>query len=331
MTQWPLDWTALVDEAIRRRKSEGLTQATLGELAGVSTPTVNAFERGEINLRLETVASILGVLGMFERPGPPDSFGMFRHQSRRRWNELTEPLPQHHPARQPLGYVEHSYSLDCEIEGLTLSGLRRVLSRMPKTSGWTPFWVPTREDLKPAIRDGSVECWLGKPDVERFHEDAAHSDFWQVTPDIYAYLRRGYQEDGESNLDPGTIFDVTLPIWRTAEVLLHAANLAARIDAKPNDTIQYAARYTGLEGRDLLAWASPRLIFEPGRPLRAQSTKADISVRTSSEEVQDALEQVIARCLPPLYERFDGYEAPQSLIVNQVAEFQQSVLQFSVR
>lgn len=29
MTEWPIDWRAVVDEAIRRRKREGLSQRTL--------------------------------------------------------------------------------------------------------------------------------------------------------------------------------------------------------------------------------------------------------------------------------------------------------------
>ena len=44
MTDWPIDWHATVDEAIRRRKEEGLSQRSLAALAGVSLPMlVRAF------------------------------------------------------------------------------------------------------------------------------------------------------------------------------------------------------------------------------------------------------------------------------------------------
>jgi cytidine deaminase len=38
----------------------------LGELAGVSTPTISHFEGGERDIQLSTVTNILGVLGMLD-------------------------------------------------------------------------------------------------------------------------------------------------------------------------------------------------------------------------------------------------------------------------
>jgi transcriptional regulator with XRE-family HTH domain len=62
-----LDWQLLVDEAARRRKKLGLTQKRLGELAGVSTPTVSRFEQAAKDLQLSSAIAILEVLGMTER------------------------------------------------------------------------------------------------------------------------------------------------------------------------------------------------------------------------------------------------------------------------
>lgn len=45
-----LNWDALVDEAVRRRKTEGLTQVQLAALAGVSAPTIISFEKGDKGL-----------------------------------------------------------------------------------------------------------------------------------------------------------------------------------------------------------------------------------------------------------------------------------------
>lgn len=77
MTGLPIDWRQVVDEAIRRRKADGLTQRDLAALAGVSLPTVNQFEQGEINLRFERVVAILDAVGLFVQPGRSDSLQSF--------------------------------------------------------------------------------------------------------------------------------------------------------------------------------------------------------------------------------------------------------------
>jgi transcriptional regulator with XRE-family HTH domain len=65
--QFRINWQALVEEAKQRRKEQKLTQAKLGELAGVSTPTISRFESGEADIQLSTVLAILGVLGMTDK------------------------------------------------------------------------------------------------------------------------------------------------------------------------------------------------------------------------------------------------------------------------
>jgi transcriptional regulator with XRE-family HTH domain len=319
MTEWPIDWRAVVDEAIRRRKQEGLSQRSLAALAGVSLPTVNAFEQGEIRLRFERVTAILSAVGLFVHPGPPDSLQAFVHAGRRRWEELTSDLPAGHPSRQPHGFSEQAYAIEGLGQPPGLSKLRNVLANGPHTSGWPPFWVSTREDLKPTPYDGLVECWLGKPHTDRVFNDPAHSDFWQVSREGSAYLHRGYQEDGP-DLEPGTIFDLTLPIWRTAEVLLHAAWLARQLGASSDSKIRFAARYTGLAGRELISWAKPLLRIGLDDRRRSRSLSADLAGVTTVQDIHSKLETVVAELVIPLYERFEGFEPPAELIAGQIAE-----------
>lgn len=320
MTEWPIDWRAIVDEAIRRRKREGLSQRSLAELAGVSAPTVNAFERGDIRLRLERVVAILEALGLFVRPGESDSFEAFVHNARRRWEELVAPLPEGDPARQPLGHSEQAYAL-LGVEPLaTPQQLRAILADLPKTSGWTPFWVPTRDGLRPHVEDGLVECWLGRPEIDRHFNDPAHSDFWRVSRDGHAYLHRGYQEDGPDNLEPGTIFDLSLPIWRTAEVLLHAASLARALGGNGETVVRFRARYSGLEGRELLSWSKPRSRIDLDGRYRARSSRVEIDETLDVDKIDTELEGVVDHLLTPLYERFDGYELSTDLVRAELAE-----------
>lgn len=318
MSDWPLDWRALVDEAIRRRKDEGLTQKGLAALADVSAPTVIAFERGDITLRLEKVFAILDAVGLVKLPEAPNSLASFIAAARRRWSDLIASLPADDPSRQGDGHSEQAYRID-GVAVESLGRLRDVLRTMPKTSGWTPFWVPTRDGLRPVLRDGLVECWLGTPKVERTFNDPASSDFWQVAADGSAFLQRGYQEDGR-DIDPGSVFDLTLPIWRTAEVLFHAASLAVALDRPADTAIRFVARYTGLQNRELIAWAKPRRRFDIGERLVAQSSDAEFVIDTSPAEIEAQPAIVIARGIGALYERFDGYDVPFALIASQVDE-----------
>ena len=59
-----LNWQSLIEEAIKRRKEQHLTQEQLAVLAGVSKPTLNAFEQEKTTITLENAIKILRVLGM---------------------------------------------------------------------------------------------------------------------------------------------------------------------------------------------------------------------------------------------------------------------------
>jgi transcriptional regulator with XRE-family HTH domain len=59
-----LSWDKFVDEAIRRRKSKGLTQDQLSVIAGVSKPTLGDFEKKRQTISLENAIKILKVLGL---------------------------------------------------------------------------------------------------------------------------------------------------------------------------------------------------------------------------------------------------------------------------
>jgi len=324
MTDVQIDWRAVVDEAVRRRKADGLSQRDLAALAGVSAPTVNQFEQGEINLRFERVVAILDALGLFLQPGRSDNLQSFAHAARQRWEKLVANLPPDSPSRQPFGHSQQAYSLELHDPSPSLSRLRETLARAPHTSGWPPFWVPAREPLKPVIRDGVIECWLGKPEVDRMFPDAAHTDFWQIGRGGSAYLQRGYQEDGP-DLQPGTIFDVTLPIWRTGEVLLHAAWLAREFSGSSGQKIRFSAKYTGLAGRELFSWAKPLIHIGLPQQYRARTDAVDLNIDTTVLEVEENLHSPVSRALSPLYEQFGGFGLPPQLVVSQIEELLQEV------
>ena len=59
-----LNWPQLVEEAVKRRKQQHLTQEEMAVLAGVSKPTLNGFEQGKTTITLRSVLKILKALGL---------------------------------------------------------------------------------------------------------------------------------------------------------------------------------------------------------------------------------------------------------------------------
>lgn len=319
MTQSILDWRATVEEAVRRRKQEQLTQRDLAALAGVSPPTVIAFERGDTRLRMDKVFDILLTLGMLAETGPVGGQESFVQAANRRWSELVAPLADDEPARQASGSVVYDYMLQPDPARISLRDLLPILKGAGEgETGWPPFWIPTRERIKPYSQDGVIECWQGIPEPDHA-KDPGQTDFWRVSPSGQAYLRRGLDEDALSVLSPGSVFDVALPIWRTAEVLLHAARLAS-LWPEPQRSIEFRLRYSGLAGRELASWAKPNRRYLPPGTWRARADDVTSSATIAVENIHQDLSGTIAILLQPVYARFNGFVPPEGLIDEELAD-----------
>ena len=312
----PLNWPGLVEEALRRRRTEGLTQKEHAALAGVSVPTIIVFDRKKTTLSLAKAIDILRVVGLVTERLPADFQGVFVEAAEQRWAELVRDLPKDAPAQQPHGH----YVFDYEIVGASANSGRALLEALRqadrKYTGWPPFWLPTRKTIAPYQFDGGVECWLGLPDAERLLDDAAHSDFWRAAVDARLYLRRGYQEDSVDVLTPATVFDLTLPVWRAGEVLLHAHHLATALKTGSDAEIKFRVHYAGLAGRELKSWANPhREVFED---YRCRVGEAAGAVSCSASDIGDRLPVLVRELLVPVYEQFNFFELPPQLVEEEL-------------
>ena len=65
--EFQLNWTGLVEEAIRRRRDLNLTQKQFALLAKVSAPTISRFEQNAKDLQLSSALQILDALGMTDK------------------------------------------------------------------------------------------------------------------------------------------------------------------------------------------------------------------------------------------------------------------------
>jgi len=304
----PLNWSALVAEAIRRRKAEKMTQKEHAALASVSIPTIIAFDRGECTLSLSKAFDILRVVGLVEEISTGGSQEAFVRDAFARWRELTKDLPRTSAGRFPNGWYRIDYALDGEIKDVELHKFPDILQKavVPHT-GWPLFWLPRRPELAPYENDGGIECWLppgDKANLDRPFYDAAHCDFWRASPSGRMLLIRGYQEDTQETFPPGSIFDTTLPIWRVGEGFLHAAKLAKLIARAPAETtVRFRVLFTGLSGRDLRAWASPMSVdyFGGGR---SRSDEAILEGVAPAADIESNLAVYVYPLISSLFERF---------------------------
>jgi transcriptional regulator with XRE-family HTH domain len=303
----PLNWTALVAEAIRRRKAEELTQREHAALASVSIPTIVAFDRGEKTLSLAKAFDILRVVGLIEEPAAEGAQEAFVRDAFSRWRDLTAKLPANSPGRFPDGWYRLDYALEGDLKKIELHQFPAVLRQAEvQYTGWPLFLIMDRPELAPKEVDGVIECWLKPAEAggDRLFADAAHCDFWRADPNGRLFLIRGYQEDSQDTFPPRTIFDTTLPIWRLGECVLHAQRLAAKIATQPSKTrVRLRALYTGLTGRVLKAWASPlsNLMFE-GSPARSDEAMLEIVIPV--DEIDTKFAEHLHPMIASLFERF---------------------------
>jgi transcriptional regulator with XRE-family HTH domain len=303
----PLNWSALVAEAIRRRKTEKLTQREHAALASVSIPTIVGFDRGEKTLTLAKAFDILRVVGLIDEPAEGGAQEAFVQEAFTRWRELTSKLPEDSPGRVPNGWYRFDYALEGELKNIELHQLPALLRQaVIRHTGWPLFLFPGRTELEPREVDGVIECWLKPADagVNRPLGDAAHCDFWRAAPTGRAFLIRGYQEDSQDTFPPRTIFDTTLPTWRLGECLLHAQRLAVQLAIEPSKiNVRLRALYTGLSGRVLRSWGNPMadLMIEGGA---ARSDEAILEAVVPVSEIDTKLAEHLHPMVASLFERF---------------------------
>lgn len=181
-------------------------------------------------------------------------------------------------------------------------------------TGWPVWLVLGRQEMRPHLGDGGViECSL--------HE-TSERDFWRADPRGQMYLIRCLQEDTREigGVQPGTAFDLTLPVWRTGECVLHAHRLAGRLAASQ---VELQMRWDGLGGRRLAALASPMRGLMPGRT--SQQNTIETRLRIDAESIPDALPELVRRLTEPLYAAFDFFQPSTELYSTELDRLRRGV------
>ena len=248
----------------------------------------------------------------------------FADGARTRWHQLTGALEVEAPERCPLGRYEFDYALLGDFARPNLADLLGMLERaVVRHTGWPEFWVPNRDVYRPVPYDDGIDCWLGARAPQQIGaREPAQADFWRASPEGRMFLLRGYAEDSPSFLagrfGVGSIFDITGPIWRVGECLLHADNLA-RLLAPPEVGLRilFRARWYGLAERRLGSLDPMRAFFlGEGYVARQNDFAADVTV--DSARIHDSLPEVVHSLLVPLYERFSFFRLPFDLVAENL-------------
>jgi hypothetical protein len=255
-----------------------------------------------------------------ESPTSRDELEQWVLRSKERWHLLVdERLSHEKPSRYSKGIWTVAYKIMGNFNLPKLSNLLAILKEVSgHESGWPPWWVPTRPEIAPYAQNGLIECWLAEGRLN----DPMNSDFWLASPKGMMFLLRGYEDDSPPcQLDPGTAFDVIIPVWRVGECLLHAARLSRALSAN-SITIRFT--WEGLSGRTLTSWANPRRMVFPGRRSRQDSVTAQTTILT--DQVNDGLPEIVKTITTPLYEIFDFFEIPSEVIQEELSKMWKSKL-----
>jgi hypothetical protein len=237
-------------------------------------------------------------------------------ESTARWLSILQQLPVAHPARFPLGYYRFAYQLRGQFGRPSLTRLRDMLAAAEVRFSWPHWSVYTREELRPAPVDDTIECWLGR------RENSGEStpdelDYWRVSPAGRAYSIRGLNEDSHPDLvQPGTGFDISAPTRRLADGLTHASNLARQLGMQAGQ-IDFDLLWSGLAGRRLVSNVNPNRRLHNVYRTRQPQYQRRFSVPT--ENLLERLPEVVNAALRPMYETFDFFSLPADLTIREIA------------
>lgn len=265
---------------------------------------------------LDAIRGVLDGRGETADPTEPSALERLAGWTRAgatRWLALA-PKPQGDEPVDPPGTYTVGYQIEGELPERSLNEVLELMREVPGYTGWRPWWVPSHDGIRPYQFDGTVECYHGLKGNKRT-ADPAHADFWRANAVGQLLLIRGFDEDSlRERVDPGTAFDLTLPVWRIGECLLHAAAFATRLSPEPRP-ITFSVTWQGLSGRELVHLERRRTLF-PGHIAKQDSLTT--SLTADSDKIADQVPELLYGLLRPLYSLFDFFDLPKMLVDEEV-------------
>jgi len=144
---------------------------------------------------------------------------------------------------------------------------------------------------------------------------SAHCDYWCAHPAGIFFLLRGYDEDSVDGVEPGSLIDITMPIWRVGETLLYASRIGRMYADNPRISVR--CRFRGLNNRRLGAVDRMRHFFVNDTRI-CHDAEVSLSSEATAAEMDDNLIEILHPLLGPLYERFSFFELPLDLVRTEI-------------
>jgi len=189
--------------------------------------------------------------------------------------------------------------------------LNTAMSSNPAYTGW-PVWIDSRffmdETARPTVSDDAWEAFIISP----VDHGADHLDFWRLDPKGQLYLLRNLQDDVVANVEPRSVLDFALVLWRVTEALAVALALARALGWDPATTkLGFAFRWTKLRGRQLRCWSDPFAVIGGGT---ARDDEIATTVELNLDTPPHALAPAVNEATQRLFALFDGAEIPLPVI-----------------
>jgi len=214
------------------------------------------------------------------------------------------------------GWWEVALIIDGDVppHGPTKDFINLLDASNPDLTGW-PVWLDSRSfndaSMRPFVMDGRWEALIVALDGW-----PRHINFMQLDPKGAFYLRWALQDDITSSQNaplPNEVFDFGLPVIRCAEAVAVGLAFAKAMDCNPELChLQFAFRWSGLEGRELSSWAQPSRIISSGRA--AHQDQVTVFQRVPLDTPLSAIGGLLATMLKPLYAVFDGFELAPAVV-----------------
>lgn len=238
----------------------------------------------------------------------------FISESVKRWRKVVEERrPEKGPEHCPDGGTIFAYAIEGDFTKPSLPALLDIMRAVQgHETGWPPWWVPSEANHAPYPFENTIECSL----IPSHWNDPGHADFWRASAEGMVFLWRGYQEDGTKDFEPHTLFDLTVPIWRVAETLLHAGRFAKALTGS-TAMVFYRAQWSGLNGRSLTSWADPgRRLLRIERTAKQDAVVSEVLI--SSDATSSQLPELAEKITLPLFEVFDFYQPYKEMFREEI-------------
>ncbi|MBZ9808105.1 helix-turn-helix domain-containing protein [Mesorhizobium sp. ESP-6-2] len=137
-----------------------------------------------------------------------------------------------------------------------------VANSNPQYTGW-PVWLDSRnfhdEEFRPRKTDKGWDTIVLRPG----RTWGAHADFYRIKATGEFYLWRVLGDDMSEHVEPSTVLDPGLMIYRVAETIAVGLAIAKGLERGEGTSLAFAFRWEKLQGRQIQSWTDPRRYYSP--------------------------------------------------------------------